>query len=109
MYGRKNPRIKKSMISSNAYNKKQHTEMTHPVNQTPITDGILANYCTRGELIDLARRLEKNMNMAGVLVAKMHEAAVGRVDAPIRGVIEDVEDLRIERDSLKTQLEGAEK
>ena len=49
------------------------------------------------------------MNMAGVLVAKMHEAAVGRVDAPIRGVIEDVEDLRIERDSLKAQLEGVEK
>ena len=79
---------------------------THPVNKTPIVDDAIANYSTRGDLIDLARRLEKNMNMAGVLVAKMHEAAVGRVDKPIRGIIEDVEDLRLERDKLKAAMEA---
>lgn len=82
--------------------------ITHPVNQTPIVDAAIANYSTRGDLIDLARRLEKNMNLAGVLLAKMHEAAVGRVDKPIRGIIEDVEDLRLDRDDLKAKLEALE-
>lgn len=80
---------------------------THPVNKTPIVDEAIAKYFTRGDLIDLARRLEKNMNLSSVLVAKMHEAAVGRVDKPIRGIIEDIEDLRLERDELKAKIEAA--
>ena len=73
----------------------------HPVNRTPVTDEAIKNYVTRGELIDLSKRLEREANLSSLMVARMHEAAVGKMDAPKRGVIEDIEDLRKERDQLK--------
>lgn len=40
-------------------------------------------------------------------IAKMHGAAVGKYgDGPKRGVVEDVEDLRAERDALAAQVRG---
>ena len=42
---------------------------------------------------------------ACALVACMLEAALGKVCEPVRGPVEDVLDLRMERDSLKAQLE----
>lgn len=42
---------------------------------------------------------------ACALVASMHEAAMGKVCEPVLGIVEDVADLRAERDSLKAQLE----
>jgi len=38
-------------------------------------------------------------------VAKMHEAAVGATIGPIRGVVEDVDDLRAERNAAVAALE----
>ncbi len=37
---------------------------------------------------------------ACVTIANMHRAAVGEVTGPKRGVVEDIEDLRLERDAL---------
>lgn len=40
-------------------------------------------------------------------VAAMHEAAMGEVCGPRRGVVEDVEDLRKERDALRAEIAKA--
>lgn len=46
-----------------------------------------------------AARYKADYEGACVTIAQMHEAATGRVGyGPIRGVVEDVEDIRIERD-----------
>lgn len=76
----------------------------HPVNRTPITDNAVKNYCTRGELIDLAKRMEREANLSSLMVAKMHEAAMGKMESPKRGVIEDIEDLKKERDDLQEKV-----
>jgi len=39
-------------------------------------------------------------------IAAMHAAAVGEVRGPIRGVVEDVADLRAERDELRRIVDG---
>lgn len=41
-------------------------------------------------------------------VADMHAAATGRVGGTIRGVVEDVADVRKERDELRSRCEAAE-
>lgn len=51
-----------------------------------------------------AEAAETNHQQACELVAKMHAAAVGKVTGPNRGVVEDVEDLRAERDQLKQRV-----
>ena len=43
------------------------------------------------------------------LVAQMHAAAVGEVTGPNRGVVEDVEDLRLSRDQWKKEWELSER
>lgn len=48
---------------------------------------------------------KSNYDSACGLVAQMHCAAVGCVQGPKRGVLEDVEDLVSERDRLKKILE----
>lgn len=40
---------------------------------------------------------------ACALVASMHEAAMGKVCEPVRGPVEDVIDLRVERDELRAE------
>ena len=51
------------------------------------------------------REREDHMT-AAMLVAKMHAAAVGEVTGPRRSVVEDVEDLRSERDDLQRRLDA---
>jgi hypothetical protein len=53
-------------------------------------------------------RIFADHQSACALVAKMHRAAVGEVRGPIRGVSEDVEDLRAERDAMRPVVEAAE-
>lgn len=38
------------------------------------------------------------------LVAEMHAAAIGEIAGPRRGVVEDVQDLRIERDKFALRI-----
>lgn len=56
-----------------------------------------------------ARQKREDCEKACELVAKMHAAAMGRICGPARGVVEDVEDLRKERDALRCKLNTAEK
>jgi len=42
-------------------------------------------------------------------IASMHAAAVGEIRGPIRGVVEDIEDLRSEKISLATEAEDLRK
>lgn len=65
--------------------------------------------------MDYAKKLEADVahwkrqyDEAADLIAKMHAAVVGYVGGPKRGVIEDVEDLRKERDELKKAIESSE-
>lgn len=53
---------------------------------------------TLGDAVEIKRALES----AQALVAKMHEAAVGEVTGPHRGVVEDVQDLRTAFDVVAT-------
>lgn len=46
------------------------------------------------------RNIQKQYEDACSLVARMHEAAVGEARGPIRGVVQDVEDLRIKYEKL---------
>jgi len=46
-------------------------------------------------------RIKEDCAQACLLVAKMHAAAVGAMIGPKRGVVEDIEDLRLERDTLQ--------
>lgn len=47
----------------------------------------------------------RNYNGACQTIARMHEAATGRSgEAPIRGVVEDLADMRAERDALAAQV-----
>ena len=52
-----------------------------------------------------ARRKREDHEGACKLVAEMHAAAMGKICGPARGVVEDVEDLRKERDALKAEYE----
>jgi hypothetical protein len=56
-----------------------------------------------------AEAAEHKTNYLGACktIAAMHAAAVGEVCGPRRGVVEDVADLRAERDSLRQQLAAA--
>lgn len=49
---------------------------------------------------------KNDYNKACKTIAEMHEAAVGYVGAPIRGVVEDVIDLRAERNRLAAPFMG---
>lgn len=49
-------------------------------------------------------RLRKRCEEAEALVANMHEAAVGEICGPKVGVVEDVANLRIERDRLREEV-----
>lgn len=51
--------------------------------------------------------LRDEMTRACELVAKMHEAAMGEVCGPVIGVVEDVEQVRIERDRMRKALQLA--
>lgn len=53
--------------------------------------------------------IKDDYNHACVTIADMHAAATGRVGGSIRGVVEDVQDLRAERDCLKDLLSEAHK
>ncbi len=46
-----------------------------------------------------------DIQKASELVAQMHAAALGEVRGPIRGVVEDVEDVRTRAANLETQLQ----
>jgi chromosome segregation ATPase len=55
------------------------------------------------DIEDLRRdavRFKADYEQACAQIAAMHEAAVGEVRGPIRGVVEDVQDLRVARDAL---------
>jgi hypothetical protein len=54
------------------------------------------------------RRVRDVYEGAFAMVAGMHAAATGRVGGTIRGVVEDVEDVRRERDELRSRCEAAE-
>lgn len=58
---------------------------------------------------DVAERklnqLRRDYESACQTIAKMHEAAVGEVTGPKRGVIEDVEDLRLLSEKQKEQID----
>ena len=53
-------------------------------------------------------RLKDDYQNACKTVAEMHAAAVGQIVGPNRGVVEDVADLRAERDDWKARAEAAE-
>ena len=53
-------------------------------------------------------RLKDEYGNACKLVAEMHTAAVGQVIGPKRGVVEDVADIRAERDALAAKVETLE-
>jgi len=55
----------------------------------------------RADLEAEVERWKVEHGIACKLVADMHEAAIGYVGGPIRGVLEDVADLRIERDEYQ--------
>lgn len=67
-----------------------------------VEDLVAENVSLRQELNETyldAARYKADHEGACVLVAQMHEAATGRRGyGPIRGVVEDVEDVRVERD-----------
>lgn len=65
-----------------------------PAGAAPADDGVK----------DVAE-LRADYDSACRTVAEMHAAAVGSVRGPIRGVVEDVEDLRVERDELRRQVD----
>ena len=54
------------------------------------------------------RHVRRAWEGACVMVADMHAAAIGRVGGPLRGVVEDVTDVRKERDELRARCEAAE-
>ena len=56
-----------------------------------------------------AARFKEEHQGACHLVAQMHAAAVGEVTGPNRGVVEDVEDLRLSRDQWKEKWELSER
>jgi hypothetical protein len=56
------------------------------------------------QALELARA---DYNSAVETVAAMHKAALGKKRDPIRGVVEDIEDLRIERDRAALLLSKA--
>jgi len=49
--------------------------------------------------------LEAERDDACRLVAQMHYAATGYMQGPIRGVVEDIADLKTERDQLHAEIE----
>lgn len=57
------------------------------------------------DLLQTIEALRVSHNSACSLVARMHKAAVGRVCGPIRGVVEDVADLRDAFESQSDLLE----
>ena len=57
---------------------------------------------------DRVKQLREEYESACGLVAKMHEAAVGAVEGPRRGVVEDVADLKSNYDRLKEHAEQLE-
>jgi len=50
--------------------------------------------------------LKADYQQCCLLVANMHLAAMGGVIGPVRGVVEDVQDLRSERDALQAEIEN---
>ena len=104
--------------------------MDKPV-ETPIEEllrgAFLDRMVTHGDLMERAAeelaRLREELKYAKVeaarfkeehqgachLVAQMHAAAVGEVTGPNRGVVEDVEDLRLSRDQWKEKWELSER
>lgn len=74
------------------------------------SEGLHAKSAIAGELaardIEIADR-RADYERACALVADMHAAAMGGVVGPARGIVEDVADLRAERDALHKALAGA--
>lgn len=63
---------------------------------------------TTAELAFDAERYKRDYLNACKTIADMHAAAVGRSDiGPIRGVIEDVEDVRLRAERAETERDGA--
>lgn len=62
----------------------------------------------RDELMEDCEQLRDNYQHACNLVANMHAAAVGYIGGPEKGVIEDVLNLRRERDALRKAAQMAE-
>jgi hypothetical protein len=50
------------------------------------------------------KELEAERDNACELVAQMHHAATGYMQGPIRGVVEDIADLKTERDQLLAEV-----
>lgn len=59
-----------------------------------------------GQWSDKVDELEDECAHACLLVSQMHRAAMNDVIGPKRGVVEDILDLRAERDALQQQLEA---
>lgn len=51
------------------------------------------------------KELEAERDHACKLVAQMHHAATGYIQGPIRGVVEDIADLKTEREELRAEVE----
>lgn len=62
----------------------------------------------RQRLQEECAEARQNYQGACGTVAAMHAAAMGEVTAPVRGVVEDIKDLRIERDNLRSALSDIE-
>jgi len=79
-----------------------------------LPDSYLTNCleCLAMDEVDFLRfeieQLKEDNGRACQTIAEMHAAAVGEVTGPRRGVVEDVEDLRLERDALKQQVSELE-
>lgn len=73
---------------------------------TPLSE---REHWARNEIEKLRTEVERlkteNWQTCG-LVAQMHRAAMNDVIGPKRGVVEDILDLRLERDALKAQLDA---
>lgn len=66
----------------------------------------------RLQILDLFRDLDEmrsNYEHACLTVAQMHEAAMGEVTGPNKGVVEDVLDLRLYAEHLKSEIDGLAK
>lgn len=68
-------------------------------------DGLVAGDENQRALLQDVRRLSEDYMGACKLVADMHMAAMGGVVGLVRGVVEDVQDLRLERDKLTGEAE----
>lgn len=86
--------------------------MANTCSTQPVKDR-MGNY-TFDELVARIERLDTELRLAKEdhqrcceLVAAMHMAAIGGVRGPMRGVVQDIADLRADRDYLRLEIDRA--